>query len=91
MVEVAAPPRDAPRQRGNPVSAYGPYELLRTLINRVAWPNMEEMQRALESVDEYERMNMFGNLAQQAACKHEDIHVVSYLGGAVCNDCGRIM
>lgn len=72
------------------MSAYGPYELLRTLINRVAWPNMEEMQRALESVDEYEHMNMFGNLAQQAACKHEDVTTL-WRGGAICNDCGRIM
>lgn len=66
------------------MAAYSPYDLLRTLIERVGWPVEEEKRVALESVNEWERMQIFGNLATMTACPHEEI---SYATGA-CVDCG---
>ena len=72
------------------MSAYDPYELLETLIGRVSWPSQEEQAKAYESVKEYRSINMFGNLATQMACKHEEINR-QYRGTSRCMDCGRVM
>lgn len=74
------------------MSAYSPYDLLRTLIHRTSWPSEAEINAALTSVDEYEAINMFGNLAHMMACKHDPRAISSpYRGTARCMDCGRIM
>jgi len=66
------------------MAAYSPYDLFRTLIERAGWSHEEEKRVALESVAEWERMQMFGNLASLTACPHEHI---SRTNGA-CEDCG---
>lgn len=53
------------------MAAYSLYDVLRTLIDRVGWPTEEEKRLCLESVNEAERMAIFGNLAQQMTCDHE--------------------
>lgn len=65
-------------------NAYSPYDLLRTLIERVGWPVEEEKRVALQSVNAWERMQIFGNLASMTTCRHENI---SRATGA-CEDCG---
>lgn len=51
-------------------AAYSLYELFRTLVERVGWPTEEEKRAALRSVNEAERMQIFGNLAGTMACDH---------------------
>lgn len=68
------------------MAAYSPYELLRTLIERVGWPTEAEKVVALESVREFESMAIFGNLAQQMRCTHPDIRT-----DGTCADCGKII
>lgn len=74
-----------------PAMGYDPYTLLRTLIERVAWPTEADKNAALESVNQYESIGMFGNLAKQMACKHppERIQVMNRGTSGKCMDCGR--
>jgi hypothetical protein len=66
-------------------AAYDIYELLRTLIDRVAWPSEEEKLSATRSVTAFEQAGMFGNVAEQLRCEHpaEARHE------GQCQDCGR--
>lgn len=52
-------------------AAYSPYDVLRTLIERVGWPSETEKRLCLESIALWESMAIFGNLAQMMTCKHE--------------------
>lgn len=65
------------------MAAYSLYELLRVLIDRVAWRTEAERNAAHESVNEAEQMNMFGNLAGAMACRHLNKRA------GKCPDCGR--
>lgn len=51
-------------------AAYSLYDLLRTLCDRVGWPTEQEKNAAVTSIDQAERMQVFGNLAEMMACKH---------------------
>ena len=53
------------------MAAYTPYDLLRTLIERAGWPREAEKIAAMESVAEWERMHLFGDLATITACAHD--------------------
>lgn len=64
--------------------AYTPYAVLRLLIQRVGWPDETEKRVALASIDAWERMGIFGNLAVDMACTHPDTD-----RGGRCTDCGR--
>jgi hypothetical protein len=55
------------------VAAYTPYDLLRTLCERVGWPQETDKTVALEAIREWESMNIFGNLAVLTECKHPGI------------------
>lgn len=68
-----------------PGSAYSPYDLLRTLIERVGWPVEEEKRVALASVNQWEQMQIFGNLATMMACTHPQ----EAIARGRCLDCGR--
>lgn len=65
------------------MAAYTPYDLLRTLVERVGWPDEAQKRVALASIGEWESMSVFGNLVRLAECKHESVH---YNGR--CEDCG---
>lgn len=67
------------------MSAYSPYELLRTLIDRVGWPDQADKKAATESVDEWERLQIFGNLATMMECPHDAEAIVN----GKCRDCGK--
>lgn len=66
------------------MSAYTPYDLLRTLVERVGWPTEVEKRVALESITEWESTNAFGNLVKLMNCKHEDIRA-----DGTCDECGK--
>lgn len=66
-------------------TAYTPYDLLRTLIERAGWPDETEKLLALAAVREWEGMQIFGNLASMYACQHDK---GSDQRGK-CRDCGR--
>lgn len=72
-------------------SAYSPYELLRTLIERVGWPDGTQKDAALRSVDAMENMQIFGNLASMMQCPHEQEarFIPRYGTLPVCRDCGK--
>lgn len=53
-------------------AAYSIYDLLRTLCERVGWPTEDEKRVALQSINDAERMRIFGNLAADMACVHPD-------------------
>lgn len=67
------------------MAAYSPYQLLRVLIERVAWQSEQERELAIESVNEMERMGMFGNLASIMQCAHGDTDQYGR-----CVDCGSL-
>jgi len=53
------------------MAAYNLYQILRTLVERVGWPTEEEKRVVLESINEAERMSIFGNLATSMECPHD--------------------
>lgn len=67
------------------MAAYSPYELFRVLIERVGWPDETQKRVALESVDEWERTSIFGNLARDLECDHSELD--PYTGR--CDDCNK--
>lgn len=67
-------------------AAYSLYELLRTLVERVGWPDETQKRVALASVDRAESMQVFGNLASMMACDHPE---VARSRSGKCADCGR--
>lgn len=67
-------------------AAFNPYELLRILIDRVGWPTEAEKAAALAAVDQYEGVQLFGNLASALACDHPDDERTR---GGRCDLCGR--
>lgn len=70
----------------NGPAAYSLYDLFRTLIERVGWPTEEEKRAALASVDQAERMQVFGNLASAMVCDHPTGETDRE---GRCVDCGR--
>lgn len=52
-------------------AGYSLYELLETLIHRVAWPSEGEKNKALDSVTTMRTVMLFGNMAELITCKHE--------------------
>lgn len=71
-------------------AAYSLYELLRLLIDRVGWPTEEEKNAARGSVDQAERMGIFGDLALMMTCDHPDDEPGDRINGR-CMLCGRLM
>lgn len=69
------------------MAAYTPYDFFRVLIDRVGWRNEEEKLAATSTVDEWERMGIFGNLVNMVACQHENIDYRRR--PPVCTDCKR--
>lgn len=69
-------------------TAYTPYDLIRHLIEQVGWPVESEKQLAREAVAQWERMQIFGNLAQMIACTHPQEAINPRTGG--CLDCGTV-
>lgn len=67
------------------MAAYSPYDLFRVLCERVGWPQEEEKRVALASIAEWERMQMFGNLASLTACPHPP----ELIRDGRCEDCGH--
>jgi hypothetical protein len=49
------------------------YDILRTLINRVGFPDETERRVFLDALDVYEKMGIFGNLAREMACTHPSV------------------
>lgn len=76
----------APMPPGQTPAAYSLYDLLRTLINRVGWPDQAEERLAIEAVNQAERMNIFGNLAQSMTCDHS-----AGVQRGKCVDCGKLI
>lgn len=70
------------------MAAYTPYELLRMLVNTsTMWRDEAQKQPYLDSIDEWETMGVFGNVASALACQHEN---VSPYPPFKCPDCGRL-
>lgn len=67
------------------MAGYSPYDLLRTLCERVGWPDEAEKLVALQAIREWESMQIFGNLATMTACNHAN---GSDRNGR-CYDCNR--
>lgn len=67
------------------MNAYSPYDLLRTLIERVGWPVEEEKRVALSAVNDWEQMQIFGNLATMTTCTHP----AEAVDRGTCTDCGK--
>lgn len=68
-------------------AAYSLYDLFRALIERSGWPTEDEKKAALASVDQAEKMNIFGNLATAMACEHPE-EALDYATG-ICRECNR--
>jgi hypothetical protein len=66
------------------MAAFTPYDLYRLLVNRVGWPTESEKMAALESIDQWEQVQLFGNLASLMECAHEEVSK-----DGKCMDCGR--
>ena len=66
------------------MAAYTPYDLLRTLCERVGWPQEADKAVALEAIREWESMSIFGNLVVLTECKHPDI-----APNGRCEDCKK--
>lgn len=66
------------------MAAYTIYDLFRQLIENSNWRNEEDKRAALDSVQEYQNLNMFGGMTLQLQCEHEEDKIVD----GVC-ECGR--
>jgi hypothetical protein len=73
------------------MAGYNIYEILTTLVERVAWPNQTEKIVVLESIEEMQEVNLFGNMSLRIECRHERTHQESYRDNTTCVDCGRIL
>jgi hypothetical protein len=73
------------------VAGYSIYEVLRTLVERVGWPNEAERVVVLESIAEAERVSLFGNMATLIECQHVRTEQKSWKDNVKCVDCGRIL
>lgn len=67
-------------------AAYGPYELLRALVDRVGWPTEAERAAAHASIAQMEQLRVFGTYAATMECEHPDDAIADT---GVCTECGR--
>lgn len=73
------------------MAAYTIYELLTTLIQRVGWPTEQEKVAALESVEHYRSVSLFGNMATLIECPHDRVTSAYSRNGTIniCVDCKK--
>lgn len=70
-----------------PPAAYDLYDLLRALVEKVNWPVEEEKRLAIEAIELWRGMGIFGQLMLMAKCPHPED--VVYRGR--CTDCGSVV
>lgn len=55
------------------MSAFTPYEVLRLLVEKVNWTNERDRLAVLESIQEFERARIFGDMVSAIECLHDTI------------------
>lgn len=68
------------------MAAYTPYDALRIIVSKLAWQQESQFRPILESIDEWERLGVFGSVATWE-CTHENIEPRPPFK---CLDCGRL-
>jgi hypothetical protein len=60
------------------------YDVLRHLCSVAAWPSEPDRRAAVASINEAEKMSVFGDVAKMIECPHD-----ADLVDGRCQDCGR--
>lgn len=63
------------------------YDLLNHIIDNIPWRDESQRVLAKESVEEFKKVNLFGQMAEIVTCSHERIEQ-NYRGSNRCIDCG---